>query len=86
MKIRGSQTRELLKDTDYVVQFIDEHLVLSEAGIQCLESGPEVVLLNQVTGKEELWVRNDDFAGYVIEINGMGFEFVRGLKNESLGL
>ena len=79
MKTIGSQKRELLKDTDYVVQFIDEHLVLSETGAQQLESGPEVVLLNQATGKEELWTKNDDFAEYVIEIDGIGYEFVRSL-------
>ena len=80
MKIIGSQTRERIEETDYIVRFIDEHLVLSETGIHQLESGPVVVLLNKKTGGEELWTENYGFAGYVIVIGGKEYEFVRNLK------
>jgi len=77
METIGSQTREPIEETEYIVRFIDEHLVLSETGVYQLESGPDVVLLNKKTDREELWTKNDDFAGYVIEIGGKGYEFVK---------
>lgn len=76
----GSQIREPIEETEYKIQFRDEHLVLSETGAAQFEDGPEVVLLNTITGKEELWVERDHFAGYVVEIDGKGFEFVRTLS------
>ena len=80
MKQIGSQIRERIEDTNYIIQFRDEHLVLSAKGVRGLECGPDVVLLNQTTGIAELWTERDDFAGYVIEIDGKGFEFVHSLN------
>jgi hypothetical protein len=53
---------------------------LSESGMQ-LVSGPDSngeVLLED-NGRIEVWAENDDFAGYVIEIDGVGYEFVSSL-------
>jgi len=64
----GSQTREPIEDTEYeLLEFIE------------YPSGQDAVLLNKETGIKELYVEKDDFAGYVIEIDGRGFEFVRSL-------
>jgi hypothetical protein len=51
---------------------------LAEAGYQFVKamSYGEVVLRNEF-GCEEVWVKNDHFAGHVIEISGEGYEFVR---------
>lgn len=38
------------------------------------------VILRDDNGKKELWIENDHFAGYVIEINHIGYEFVRTIK------
>ena len=76
----GSQTREPIEDTEYTIQFRDEHLVLSARGVRRLEPGPDAVLLNKETGISELWTERDDYAGYVIVIDGKGFEFVRSLN------
>ncbi len=76
----GSQTREPIEDTEYELKFRDEHLVLGVNGIRGFEFGPDAVLLNKETGISELWTERDDFAGYVIVIDGKGFEFVRSLN------
>ncbi|MHA1146453.1 MAG: hypothetical protein ACTSRW_17075 [Candidatus Helarchaeota archaeon] len=76
----GSQTREPIEETEYEVKFRDEHLVLTANGVHEFEFGPDAVLFNKKTGISELWTERDDFAGYVIEIGGVGFEFVRDLK------
>jgi hypothetical protein len=68
MKKIGSQTRELLSESGYTLH--------SKRG-----SG-EVILTNIVDGKRELWAANNHYAGYVIEIDGMGYEFIRTLKGE----
>ena len=75
----GSQTRESLHSAQCRLEHIDEHIVISEHGAH-LEDYPtprEAVLLNSVTGNRELWVENDHYAGYVIVIDEVGFEFVR---------
>jgi hypothetical protein len=59
---RGSQIREPLADTDYE-----------------LVSRPnksDVLLREKGSDKLELWTERDDYAGYVIEIDGVGYEFV----------
>lgn len=62
MKTIGSQKRETLKQAGY-------KLVSKEDDF--------VVLKDKDTGKKEMWVECDDYSGYVIEINGKGYEFVR---------
>jgi len=75
----GSQIREPIEDTEYKISFRDEHLVLGAKGVRRLEYGPDVVLLNTQTGISELWREKDDYAGYVIVIDGKGFEFIQSL-------
>ncbi len=65
MEYIGSQVRERIEETDY--KLISVHL-----------NGKTALLNNN--GACELWALSDDFAGYVIEINGQGFEFVSTIK------
>jgi hypothetical protein len=65
MKTIGSQKRETIFEAGYSVARII--------------SDDEIVLQEKETGKMELWVKNDHFAGYVIEYLGKGYEFVRSL-------
>lgn len=64
MKTVGSQTSEKLVDSEYDC-------------ISYREKAGELILIDTATGQQSLWVRNDDFAGYVIKYMGHGFEFVR---------
>jgi len=62
MKTIGSQKRELLAESGYVL----------------IEKKGRAVLLRESDGdKVEEWHRNDHHAGYTIEIDGVGYEFVR---------
>ena len=58
----GSQYRETLDESGYIL-----------IGEKC----DEAILFDTVTDNYELWVRRDDFAGWVVEIGGGGYEFVR---------
>lgn len=58
----GSQSREPISESGMVIKFHPNN-------------DGEVVLVDEDGGKLELWQKNDDFAGYVIEINGDGYEF-----------
>lgn len=50
---------------------------LEEAGYRLVSKNDEYALLeNKDTNKLELWAEKDDYAGYVIEIDGVGYEFV----------
>jgi len=62
MRTTSSQVRERLEDSGRTL--IALHLNGRQA------------LLNY-NGSCELWTLNDHYAGYVIEIDGKGFEFVR---------
>ncbi len=64
----GSQTRENIEDTEYTVD-----------SIEGTEIGGRNVFLTTIDGKYELWTERDDFAGYVVVIDGIGYEFVRSL-------
>jgi hypothetical protein len=75
-----SQTREPIENTEYEITFRDGCFILGASGVRGLEFGPDVVLFNKETGISELWTKGNDFAGYVIEIDGIGFEFVRSLN------
>ena len=49
---------------------------LAESGYTLLsKKGNEVIL--EEGGIPELWTKRDDYSGYVIEIDGVGYEFVR---------
>ena len=75
-----NQIREPIENTEYVLQFRDEHTVLSAGGTIRMEFGKDAVLFNTETGISELWTENDNYSGYVIVIDGKGFEFVRSLN------
>ena len=65
MKKIGSQIRETLE----------------EAGFELIErNGDEVILKEIETLNLELWVKSDDYAGYVVEIDGVGYEFINSLS------
>jgi hypothetical protein len=59
MKQIGSQMRETLAESEYT--------------LLSLESGEAV--LQTSDGKRERWFKNDHYAGYVVEIDGIGYEF-----------
>jgi hypothetical protein len=61
MRHSGSQVRETLK----------------EAGCRIHQriNAQEVVLIDVETGNLMLYCEKDDFAGHVIEIDGVGYEF-----------
>lgn len=62
MKKVGSQIRESLRESGYKL---------------VKKSGKEAILQDKEDGHHELWVKRDDFAGYVIVINGVGYEYAR---------
>lgn len=68
MKTRGSQTREKIEETKYKIDTIEGNEI----------TGRNALLV--INDKLELWTENDNYAGYVIEINGVGYEFVREIK------
>ena len=63
MKRKGSQVRHLLAESGYTL-----YRRLSDR---------EVVLQDVETLERELWSLSDDFAGFVIEVDGKGYEFGR---------
>lgn len=68
MRTIGSQKREPLTESGmFMVHDEDEH---EHAG---------VILKSKDDGSLELWIKNDRYSGYVIEIDGVGYEFVRSL-------
>ena len=64
MKSVGSQTRENIEDTEYGV---------------FIQDWKRAILLDRTTGTYEVWRKNDDFAGYVVVIDGIGYEYVESL-------
>lgn len=65
MKQIGSQIRETLEDSG--CQF--HRRINSE----------EVILIED--GQFQLWAKNDHHSGYVIEIDGIGYEFCSSIKS-----
>jgi hypothetical protein len=61
MKKYGSQTRESLRGSGYKL---------------IKKSGKEAILQDREDGHFELWMKNNHFAGYVIVIDGIGYEYV----------
>lgn len=63
MRTIGSQRRETLE----------------ESGMRLLKRrNAKEVLLTDESGIVEVWYENDNFAEYVIEIDGKGYEFMNG--------
>ena len=52
---------------------------LEESGMEVYQGPNEdgEILLTDDEGNIEVWFQHDDHAGYTIEIDGMGYEFVR---------
>ena len=72
MRAIGSQLRETLEE--------------AELTLHKRINADEVVLMD-TEGKMELWCRKDDFAGYVVEIEGEGYEFCASVSQaEVMGL
>jgi len=75
-KMIGSQIREPLEESGYEL-----------AGY--LDNAKDIAVLKSIDkadkGKMEIWTRNDHFAGYVIELHGVGYEFVRDYHPERDG-
>lgn len=63
--MRGSQTREMLNDSEYEL-----------VKLTGKPGSREAILQDKELNKLELWIENDHVVGYCIEINGKGFEFV----------
>lgn len=66
MKQIGSQIRDNIEDTEYTLDIIEGNKT----------TGRNALLLN-AENELELWTENDNYAGYVIVIDGIGYEFVR---------
>lgn len=60
MLVHSSQTRENIEDAEYRV----------------IKWNDESVILEDSIGNWSLWYSNDNYSGYVIVINGIGYEFV----------
>ena len=63
----GSQAREKIEDTDEKYRMVSK-------------KGKEAVLFNPDSNTYERWYKNDDYAGYVIEIDGAGYEFANSMR------
>lgn len=74
MKRIGSQTRETLDEAGY--KFL---------GYLGDDKETIVIQANGNPTQKEIWVMRDDHAGYTIEFEGVGFEFVRNYKPQRDG-
>lgn len=64
MKQYGSQVRE----------------TLAESGYKLVGRKPGTVILEDASGKQEIWYANNHHAGYTIQVGRWGYEFVRDVK------
>ena len=62
MRKIGSQTRVTIEEAEMFLAWVN------------MDGS---VVLDDGDGNLELWTPNDDYAGYVIDIDGRGYEFVR---------
>jgi len=69
MTKRGSQIREPYNEAGYII---------SSTWPDCDRGN--IVLTDIETGKKELWTINNNYSGYVITINDIGYEFLRSLN------
>lgn len=54
---------------------------LEESGMVLIKKYKDEAYLKEIsTGKIELWMRHGHFSGYVVEIDGCGYEFARTIK------
>ena len=68
MRQIGSQMRETLEESGMTLT-----VLLPET---------EEAILTTESGRHELWYQNDHYAGYVVEIDGVGYEFIHGLNED----
>ena len=69
---QGSQIRETLKEANYsLFATLDEDTVI-------VRDNENMVL--------EVYAKNNDYSGHVLEINGIGYEFVRTVLTTDLEL
>lgn len=68
VEVRGSQRREGFREAGYTLRAYDG----------------ERAILEDEDGQLEVWAACDDYAGYVVEIGGIGHEFVRQLMHGEL--
>jgi hypothetical protein len=68
VEMRGSQRREGFHEAGYTLRAYD---------------GDRAILAD-ADGQLEVWAASDDYAGYVVEIGGIGHEFVRQLMSSEL--
>jgi hypothetical protein len=66
MKTIGYQNRDTVNEAQVVLL---KHLPHDEA------------LIMDAKGKFEIWGMNDGYAGYVLEIDGVGYEFIRSVDS-----
>ena len=71
MRTIGSQKRETLAEAEYELIGIFNGIFNGDVGTVAV-----VRPIHEKHGKTELWAKNDDFAGYVMEINGVGYAFI----------
>jgi hypothetical protein len=65
MRTLGSQKRETLNEAQYT--FVKR-------------VGPRVIVLADEDGKLEVWIANNNHAGYTIQVGRWGYEFVGDYK------
>ena len=68
VEVRVSQRREGFREAGYILRAYD---------------GDRAILEDE-DGQLEFWAASDDYAGYVVEIGGIGHEFVRQLMHGEL--
>jgi hypothetical protein len=69
----GSQIRETLEEAEMVF-------------VGYLGEDKTTIVLKNDLGEQEIWGLNNDHAGYTIEVEGMGYEFIRDYKAGRDGL
>lgn len=67
MKQRDLQIRENIEETEYTLDVIEGDEITGRNALLIQDAGLE------------LWTERDDFGGYVIVIDGIGYAFVRSL-------
>lgn len=50
---------------------------IKEKGYSLLHKDGRDIILENEEGGQELWTERDDFAGFVLVVDGTGYEFVR---------
>jgi hypothetical protein len=71
----GSQYRETLDEAGYEVV----RLTKEQRQRLCVGRNEKILCDKGDRRDTELWFKNDHHSGYTIEINGVGYEFARGV-------